>query len=113
MFSFLQPKVPTVSSEELKRAIEAKESFVLLDVRTQGEYVRGKISGSINIPLDKITCDIFETVPDKNKKLYVYCLSGSRSAHAVDALAKLGYTNVFDVAQGLLAWRAKGFPVKE
>ena len=109
---FFEPQVPHVSAEEVKRAMDATESFVLLDVRTPGEFARGKISGSINMPVDTVTCDILTAVPDKTTKIYVYCLSGSRSVHAVDALLKVGYSNVYDMEHGLLAWRAKYFPTE-
>jgi rhodanese-related sulfurtransferase len=111
MNHFSEPKVPQVSAEDVKKTIDGKESCILLDVRTEGEFTRGKIAGSINLPVDKVDCDILKVVPDKSVKIYVYCLSGSRSVHAVDVMVKLGYTNVFDMKQGLLAWRAKYFPV--
>lgn len=111
MDDFSEPKVPQVTAEDVKKAIDGKESFILLDVRTPEEYARGKIAGSINLPVDKVDCDIVKVVPDKSAKVYVYCLSGSRSVHAVDVMVKLGYSNVFDMKQGLLAWRAKYFPL--
>jgi len=52
-----------------------------------------------------------ENVPPCSAKIFVYCLSGSRSVHAVDVMVKPGYTNVFDMEHGLLGWRAKYFPV--
>lgn len=111
MFPFLKPQVPTVQPEEVKRAMDAKETYVLLDVRTQGEYSRGKLDHSINVPLDELAGSIETQIADKNTLIYVYCLSGSRSAFAVDFMKKKGYERVFDMNQGLLAWRAKGFPV--
>jgi rhodanese-related sulfurtransferase len=111
MDDFSEPEVPQVTCEDVKKAIDGKENFILLDVRTEIEYSRGKIAGSINLPVDKVDCDILKVVPDKTAKVYVYCLSGSRSVHAVDVMVKLGYTNVFDIEHGLLAWRAKYFPV--
>jgi phage shock protein E len=111
MDDFSEPEVPQVTCEDVKKAIDEKENFILLDVRTEGEYSRGKIAGSINLPVDKVDCDILKVVPDKFSKVYVYCLSGSRSVHAVDVMVGLGYTNVFDMARGLLGWRAKYFPV--
>jgi rhodanese-related sulfurtransferase len=113
MDDFIKPEVPQVTAEELKRAIDEQEKFILLDVRTPGEYARGKIAGSINLPVDKVDCDVLSLIPDKSEKVYVYCLSGSRSVHAVDTMVNLGYTNVFDIAHGLLAWRAKYFPVSQ
>ena len=97
-------------SKDVKKAIDSKEQFILLDVRTPGEYARGKIAGCINLPVDTVEANIQAVVPDKAQKIYVYCLSGSRSVLAVDIMVKLGYSNVFDMKQGILAWRAKYFP---
>ena len=113
MDDFSQPTVPQVNVEDVKKALDAKEQCVLLDVRTPGEYTRGKITGSINLPVDQIQSDIETVIPDKSAKVYVYCLSGSRSVYAVDMMGKLGYTNVFDVSHGLLAWRVKGYTVAQ
>ena len=93
-------------------AITTKEDCVLLDVRTDQEYAKGKIAGSVHVPVDEIEENIQQTIPDKNKKVYVYCLSGSRSVIAVDTMMKLGYSNVYDMKNGLLAWRMNGFNIE-
>lgn len=111
MFGFDEPDVPKILPEDVKKAIDGKKRFVLLDVRTRGEFARGKIAGSINLPVDEVSSKVLSVVPDKSALVYVYCLSGSRSSHAVETMVKLGYTNVFDMKQGMLAWRVHYFPV--
>lgn len=113
MNDFAEPTVPSVTSKDVKKAIDEKEAYILLDVRTPGEFERGKIAGSINLPIDRVDHDVLSVIPDKTAKIYVYCLSGSRSTHAVDVMRNLGYTNVFDMKNGLLAWRGNYFPVVE
>ncbi len=108
---FAEPTVPHVSADEVKKALDSGEQAVVLDVRTAGEYMRAHIEGSINVSLDMVECDIRKKIPDVSTKIYVYCLSGSRSAHAVDRMIMLGYTNVYDMQYGLLGWRAKYFPL--
>lgn len=110
MFPF-GPKVPTISAEDVKKAIDDKRDIVLLDVRTPQEYAKGKIANSINVPVDVVRDKIAQVIPDKEKTVYVYCLSGSRSMMAADALLKLGYKQVYSMTSGLLAWRAKQYPV--
>lgn len=112
MLDFLQPKVPTIQVDDVKQAMDNKNDFTLLDVRTPGEISKGKLAGSINIPIDGVAAKVESLLPDKNRLTYVYCLSGSRSAHAVQTMVKLGYTNVFHVDHGLLAWRIKQYPVE-
>ncbi len=106
-----EPNVPQISVEEVKASIDAHEDIILLDVRTVGECSRGKLAGSINVPLDELMNQIEVKIPDKSAKIYVYCLSGSRSIHAVDTMLKVGYTDVFNMTGGLLAWRAKGYKI--
>jgi rhodanese-related sulfurtransferase len=69
---------------------------LLIDVRTEDEYWDSHIIGSINIPLNRIE-DIKETIPDKNKPLFVYCHSGHRSGRAAEWLRAAGYTSVTDI----------------
>ena len=102
---------PQISADEVYKAINDKMDIVLLDVRTPGEYSKGKIEGSINIPVDDVSSKIAATIPDKNKTIYVYCLSGSRSIVAVETMIQLGYTNIFSMTSGLLMWRSKKYPM--
>jgi phage shock protein E len=111
LFGFHEPEVPTVEPETLKKAIDSGESCIILDVRTSGEFSRGKIQNSINIPVESVRTVAKSKIPDMNNKIYVYCLSGARSTVAVEIMQKLGYKNVYHVAHGLLGWRAKYFPV--
>lgn len=103
-------KVPEISVDELKKLIDNGGQITILDVRTEAEVSRGKIENSINIPLDRLQ-QVVGLISDKNSEIYVYCLSGSRSAIAVDQLIKMGYQKVHSVASGLLAWRANKFPL--
>lgn len=85
--------------EEYKQHSEA----VLIDVRTPEEYQEGHIPGSINIPLQQM--EQAETdVKDKNKKLYVYCRSGSRSRQAAGILKEMGYHDVHNIG-GIMKYK--------
>ncbi len=81
------------------------EGAVLLDVRSPEEYRQGHIPGSINIPLDQIK-KIQNRVPQRDKPLFVHCLSGSRSAQAVQALKQMGYTGVKNIG-GINRYKGK------
>lgn len=107
----MSDSIPQITAEEVNKSIDAQEKIVLLDVRTPGEFGRGKIAGSINIPIDMVADTVEAAIPDKHQKIYVYCLSGSRSDVVVEAMIQMGYTNVFSMTQGLLSWRSKKYPV--
>lgn len=113
MFDFLAPKVPQIEVDKVKRAIDSKGDIDLLDVRTPQEFVKGNITRSINIPVDDIQNRVEKALPDKSRTIYVYCLSGLRSVHAVNTMIKLGYTHAYSMTSGLLAWRTKNYPLND
>ena len=78
---------------------------VLLDVRTQQEYREGHVPTSKNVPLQSLT-QVEKVVGDKNKPLFVYCYSGSRSSQAVRMLSKMGYANVKNIG-GIASYTGK------
>jgi len=100
-----------ISADNVQKAIIEKQDILLLDVRTREEYTKGKIKGSINLPVSEVPNKISTFIPDKNKVIYVYCLSGSRSDMAAAVMTSLGYTNVFSMTNGLLMWRSKKYPL--
>lgn len=77
----------------------------ILDVRTQDEYNRGFIDGSTLI--DWYSDDFNQEVEqlDKNKPVYVYCHVGGRSKSAMKRLNSLGFTEVYNLNGGIVAWR--------
>lgn len=72
------------------------QGSVLVDVRTPEEYQAGHIKGAVNNPLGDIQSGKMPSV-DKEKTVYVYCRSGSRSAVAKSLLDSAGYKKVVDL----------------
>jgi len=79
---------------------------VLVDVREQNEYDELHIPGSILIPLTEFA-ERFEELP-KDKPLVMQCRSGARSTNAANHLLANGYTDVVNMAGGILAWAEAG-----
>ena len=69
---------------------------VLLDVRSTDEYKSGHIPGSINVPVDDIQ-SIETVIEDKEKSVFVYCLSGRRAQKAVAIIRTFGYKDVRNI----------------
>lgn len=91
-------------NEEMEKAKSTKNS-VILDVRTVSEYNEGHIAESLNIPVEIIE-ETANQIKDKSTPLFVYCLSGARSAGAVRVLQKMGYENVSDMG-GIMRWKGE------
>jgi adenylyltransferase/sulfurtransferase len=93
--------VPEISVEELKQRLDAKEDFVLVDVREPHEYQICNLNG-ILIPLNDLPRRVHEL--DPSKEMVVHCRSGARSARAVGFLQQAGFTKAKNLAGGILAW---------
>lgn len=81
------------SFNELLEEYKNDKNAYLIDVREVDEYKVGHVPNSQNIPLFNIQ-SVTEKIKDKDTPIYVYCLSGARSAQAMYTLKRLGYTNV-------------------
>lgn len=101
-----------VSVIEVSNELKKNKKTQLLDVRTQTEYEGKHIANAVN--LDWNQKEVFEkgiaTHFSKQKPIYVYCLSGGRSAQAAKSLTEMGFT-VFDVEGGILKWEQADFPL--
>ena len=100
-----------VSLDELKRRLEAKEPYTLLDVREKEEFRAGYIPGAISIPRGFLEIQVEGRIPDKSTKIVAYCAGGTRSALAAKTLAELGYTNVETANPGFVRWKDLGYPM--
>ncbi len=77
--------------------------YLLLDVRTQGEYDAGHIEGALLIPHTELA-DRLDEVQGYDKVL-VYCASGNRSVAASQILIDAGYKKVYNLTGGYAAWQ--------
>lgn len=94
----------TINEISIKDATQ--KNVLLLDVREPEEFIKGHIDEAINIPRGILEFQIhnFPQFNDKNAEIIVYCQSGGRSALAVEALQKLGYTQAVSMEGGYNAW---------
>jgi len=92
-----------ISAKEAKQMMDEGGDFILLDVRTAEEFAEKRIAGAILIPDFEIAARAAAELTDKDARILVYCRSGRRSALAAQALADLGYTNVYDFG-GITSW---------
>jgi sulfur-carrier protein adenylyltransferase/sulfurtransferase len=90
---------------ELKKKLDAKEDFFLLDVREPNEFKIGRIPGSTLIPLGEVPQRVSE-IP-RDKEIIVHCKMGGRSSKAAAFLRQQGYKNVKNLKGGILDWSDK------
>ncbi len=77
------------------------EGALLIDVREVNEYSSGHIPEAVNVPLSTLNSRIAKVVPDHDKTLFVYCLSGARSRKAADILKTMGYGKIKNIGASM------------
>ena len=92
-----------ITMEDAKWYMSERDDFTIVDVRTPSEFREGHIPNAINVPNENIGNTELRQLPDKDRKLLVYCRSGRRSKEAAEKLAKLGYTKVMEFG-GIIDW---------
>jgi len=99
-----------IKPADLQKLIsDNKQDFVVVDVRDASEFKEGHIPGAINIPSETFASG--SGVLPKEKKIIVYCNTGSRSFLAYKKLIQLAYPNI---NQALLAdWKDAGLTVEK
>lgn len=90
-----------ITVAELKKLKDEKASFQLIDIREEHEIDICQIEGE-HIPMDNIMDDL--TKISKDKQVIIHCRSGARSGAVCIKLESLGYTNVYNLKGGIIAW---------
>ena len=97
-------EIQEIDVAQLRRMQQAKEDFLLIDVREKEEAARGMIPGAVHLSRGVLEVNIDQVTTDKNRKMVLYCGGGSRSALAAVNLKKMGFKNVISLAGGWRAW---------
>ena len=102
----------TVDANSFERGILENEVQVL-DVRTPEEFNQGHLANAMlanwnekdefNRRIDAL---------DKNQPVYIYCLSGGRSAGASSLLVEKGFTKVIELKGGIKSWKQADKPIE-
>ncbi|MDQ6958191.1 MAG: molybdopterin-synthase adenylyltransferase MoeB [Mariprofundaceae bacterium] len=91
-----------ITPAQLKQMRDENTDLYVLDVREPHEVAICRIEGTWEIPLGQLP-QHFAEVP-KDQDVVVHCKLGGRSAQAVEFLKSQGYTNVKNLAGGIIRW---------
>jgi rhodanese-related sulfurtransferase len=89
-------------------AMFAGKKAVILDVRELHEWQEQHIAGAIHIPLAQVEARLSELSQYKDSPVIVQCRSGKRSAKAASTLQAAGFTQVYNLTGGIIAWTDDG-----
>jgi len=77
----------------------------IVDVRSEGEYKLGHITGSINVPVETVQSAAANW--DRSGTYVIYCASGARSADSVKVMQSMGFRQLLELKGGLNGWTGK------
>jgi thioredoxin len=102
--------VRNVDADKFHDLVESGNGIVL-DVRTAGETARGSIEGASFISVNDKSFLRKVSLMQKDKPIYVYCATGSRSAYAAKVMLKNGFKEVYNLNGGIGSWARSGYAV--
>lgn len=92
-----------ITATELKQRLDNGDDIQLIDVREDNEYAFARIPNAVHIPLGQVLARMDEIDPDR--ETVVHCKMGGRSARAIDALQRSGFTGkLINLKGGILGW---------
>lgn len=100
----------SISPKQAYALLKNDETVVLLDVRTPEEFAQEHIEGATLIPVQVLHENLAKLQSVKEKKIIVYCRSGSRSVSASRILVKNGFIPL-NVSGGISEWKSEGLSV--
>ena len=97
--------INNITPDSVKAKIDIGEKLNLIDVREPHENAAFNIGGTL-LPLGKVQTMQIEEIEDlRNEEVIVYCRSGMRSMQAAMILQQLGFSNVLNLAGGMVGWK--------
>ncbi|WP_100638231.1 rhodanese-like domain-containing protein [Marinobacter salexigens] len=88
-----------------------RDEAIVVDIRDRKEFGEGRITGSVNIPLNSLKSRAAELNKHKDKQIIVADKMGQHSAMAVKQLNAEGFTNVVRLNGGVSDWKASNLPL--
>ena len=92
-----------IAPEEVKAKLDARDSFILLDVREPWEVEAAHIEGAKLIPMGDVPSRAHQEL-DPDDHIIVYCHHGVRSLNVAAWLRQQGFEKVQSMAGGIDAW---------
>jgi rhodanese-related sulfurtransferase len=103
------PSLTTITPQQIRTALLARDEIALLDVRHEAEFSTGHPLFAANMAYDRIALEAPLRLPRKNVPIVLYDNGDGFVPDAAEAFAKLGYGNIRALAGGLAAWRDAGY----
>jgi rhodanese-related sulfurtransferase len=104
--------IPTIDATEADRRRRENPRALVVDVRETNEFEAVRLEDGVAlVPLSQFG-DRWQELP-RDRPLLMMCAGGGRSAAAASHLLRNGYTDVVNVAGGMIDWERRGLPIRK
>ena len=104
--------VLTVSAEQVKSFLEAREKLVLIDLRPLGDFQKTRLPGARSLPLTELDRRFHEIPKSGRVVLYCDCPQNQIIEQAYQLLKDYGYRNTAVMADAFQEWLRRKYPVE-
>ena len=101
-----------IKPAEAVQLLNHKDAIVV-DVRDDNDFSTGHILNAINLPLGVMEQRMDELEKYRSKPVIISCRTGQQSARAGMILHRQGFTDVYKLAGGMMAWQSANMPVSK
>ena len=101
------PEIKNLSAEQAWQLMQQKDDLVVVDVRTARERRISAIGNSVHIEMSDFQREIAALDPEQ--PVLLYCAVGGRSSVAAKWLRANGYSNIYNLAGGIVQWQRQGY----
>jgi rhodanese-related sulfurtransferase len=88
-----------------------RDQAIVIDIRDRKDFNEGRITGSINIPLNALKSRVSELKKHEGKQIIIADKMGQHSAMAVKQLKEEGFNDVVRLNGGVADWRGSNLPL--
>jgi thioredoxin len=103
-----QKGIQLVSVQAYAEALKSTPNTTIVDVRTPEEFQGGHLKDAVNFNVLAPDFQAQVSKLDRDQPVFVYCKAGGRSADASEIMKDMGFTVIYDMQGGYMAWSAAG-----
>ena len=98
-------------ASKIMSAPDKQKRPTIIDIRTLGEFKAGHLESAVHI--DFLKEDFSDAIQKlkRDKAYLVHCQSGGRSSNSLELWKTLGFTKIYHLDGGFLAWKKAGLPI--
>ncbi|MCU4174130.1 rhodanese-like domain-containing protein [Carboxylicivirga sp. N1Y90] len=99
-----------INAQEFHQKLNENKGAIIIDARPSFKFAEDRIRDAI-LAEDQKTLELLIQDLPKHDPIFVYCQIGDRSKKALKVMKNSGFTEVYELKDGLVTWIEAGLPL--